>query len=174
MIVPGAIGLVCLVLALISFQILPFSWVGVLLILLGVGLFVAEVFVTSYGALFAAGVACLLAGGSMIFERPEVSDLDVDFWGVLVPAVGAMALFAAVVVWAVGRALGARQTAGVDELIGMRGRASTAVGPGGGTVFVRGEYWRARADEPIEAGEDVEALALEGMQLQVRRASPRT
>jgi membrane-bound serine protease (ClpP class) len=174
MIVPGAIGLVCLVLALISFQILPFSWVGVLLILAGVGLFVAEVFVTSYGLLFAAGVACLLAGGSMVFERPEVSDLDVDFWGVLVPAVGSMALFAALVVWAVGRTMGSRQIAGVGELVGLRGRATTAIGAGGGTVFVRGEYWRARSEEPIEAGADVEALAVEGMELTVRRSSPRS
>ena len=173
MIVPGAIGLVCLVLALISFQILPFSWVGVLLILLGVGLFVAEIFVASYGALFAGGVVCLLAGGSMVFERPALSDLDVDFWRVLVPAVGSMALFAALVVWAVGRALGARQTAGADELVGLRGRAQTALGAAGGTVFLRGEYWRARSDEPIDSGEDVEALGLEGMELRVRKAPPR-
>lgn len=173
MIVPGAVGLVCLILALISFQILPFSWVGILLILLGIGLFAAEVFVTSYGLLFTAGIACLLAGGSMVFDRPEVSDLDVDFWGVLVPAVGAMGLFAAMVVWAVGRAMGSRQISGVGELIGLHGRATTAVGAGGGTVFVRGEYWRARSDEPIEPGDEVEALGLEGMELTVRKASPR-
>lgn len=173
MIVPGAIGLVCLILALISFQILPFSWVGVLLILLGIALFVAEVFVTSYGLLFAAGIACLLLGGSTVFERPEVSDLDVDFWSVLVPAVGSMALFAGLVVWAVGRALGSRQISGVGELIGLRGRATTAVGAGGGTVFVRGEYWRARAQEPIEAGEEVETLAVDGIELAVKKAPPR-
>lgn len=173
MVLPGAVGLVCLILALISFQILPFSWVGVLLILLGIGLFVAEVFVTSYGLLFAAGIACLLLGGSMVFERPEVSDLDVDFWRVLVPAVGAMAAFAALVVWAVGRALGSRQISGVGELVGLRGRATTAVGAGGGTVFVRGEYWRAHSAEPIDPGDEVETLAVEGLELAVRKAPPR-
>ena len=60
LIVPGVLGAGCLVLALIAVQILPFSWMGVMLVLLGAGLLVAEVFVTSFGLLFAGGLACLL------------------------------------------------------------------------------------------------------------------
>lgn len=170
--IPGIAGGVCLILALIAMQVLPFSWVGVLLILAGIALFATEVFVTSYGLLFAAGCVCLLLGGSMIFDRPEVSDLDVDFWEVLVPTVTGMALFGAIVVYAVGRSFGLRQQSGVSELVGTVGKATTALGPEG-TVFIRGEYWRARAEEPVDAGARVEVVSVEGLELRVRPASER-
>jgi membrane-bound serine protease (ClpP class) len=71
----------------------------------------------------------------------------------------------------VSRTLRTRQTAGTGELIGLTGRADTALGPQG-KVFVRGEFWDARADEAIAAGERVEVTAVEGMRLRVRRAPP--
>jgi len=168
-ILPGAVGGVCLLLALIAMQILPFSWVGVVIILVGLGLLVAEIFITSYGLLFAGGVVCLLVGGSMVFDRPDLSDLNVDFWSVLLPAVSGFAVFGALVVWAVGRTLNRSQQSGIDELIGMTGMAKSRLDPGG-TVFIRGEFWRAEADEAIEEDAPVEATGVEGMLLKVRRA----
>ena len=170
MIIPGVIGGLCLILAAIAFQILPFSWVGLMLMFLGMGLLVAEVFVTSYGFLFSGGVICFLLGGSMLFDLPEVSDLNVSFWSVLVPITAAFSLFAGIVVFAVGRSMGREQTVGVGELLGLVGRAQTALAPEG-RVFIRGEYWSARADEEISAGEAVQVSAVEGMRLRVRRAS---
>jgi membrane-bound serine protease (ClpP class) len=170
MLVPGALGAVSLVLAMIAMQLLPFSWVGVLLIVIGIGFFVAELFFTSFGVLFALGVGSLLLGGSMIFERPDVSDLNVSFWPVLVPAVAGMALFAAIVVYAVGRSMGMAQQSGTSELVGMRGRATTDLDPAG-TVFLRGEFWRARLAEPgapLAEGAEVEAVSVEGLELSVK------
>jgi membrane-bound serine protease (ClpP class) len=172
LIVPGVLGAGCLMLALIAMQVLPFSWVGVLLLLLGVGLLVAEAFFTSFGALFVAGIACLLIGGAMLFDRPDLSDLTVDFWRVLVPAVTALAACAGLLIVAVGRVVRRAQTAGVEELIGMVGVAATRLDPSG-TVLIHGEYWRADASEPIEPNERVEATAVEGLRLRVRRAPER-
>jgi membrane-bound serine protease (ClpP class) len=134
---------------------------------------VAEVFVTSFGALFASGIACLLFGGAMLFDRPDVSDLNVDFWGILVPAVSAIAVFGGIVVFALSRSLFVPQASGVDELIGLVARVATPLDPEG-KVFVRGEYWNARAggsDEPIEEGAAVEVTAVKGLALEVRRAT---
>jgi membrane-bound serine protease (ClpP class) len=169
LLVPGVAGAACMVLGLIALQILPFSWLGLILFVAGLGLLVAEVFLGTYGVLFALGIACLLLGGSMLFDVPEVSDLDVSFWSVLLPAVTGMALFGALVVFGVGRTFRRRQTAGVSELIGMLGRAEEALAPEG-RVFVRGEYWRARAEAPVAAGDRVEVMAVDGMQLRVRPA----
>ena len=170
MLIPGILGASCLVLAAIAFQILPFSWVGLLVLLFGVVMIGLEVAVSAYGVLFAVGIACFLLGGSMLFDLPEVSDLTVSFWAVLVPAVAGFALFAGVVLFALGRTLGRAQTAGVGELIGMVGRSQTVLEPEG-RVFVRGEYWTARAEETIPAGDPVEVTAVEGMRLRVRRAT---
>ena len=167
--VPGIAGGVCLVLALVAMQILPFSWLGLMLLAGGIALLAAEAYFASYGLLFAAGLALILLGGSMLFDRPEVSDLDVDFWSVLVPAVAGLGVFGGLVVYAVGRTLGRPQTAGVGELLGMVGTAATALGPEG-TVFVRGEYWRAKATEPVDAKERVEVVSVRGLELTVRRA----
>jgi membrane-bound serine protease (ClpP class) len=172
LILPGALGAGCLILALIAMQVLPFSWVGVLLLLVGAGLLIAEAFVTSFGALFAAGLACLLIGGAMLFDRPDLSDLSVDFWRVLVPVVVGFGLCAGLLVFAIGRVARTAQTAGVEELIGMIGVASTRLDPSG-TVLIHGEFWSADATEPIEANERVETLAVEGLRLRVRRAPER-
>lgn len=169
LLIPGVAGATCVVLGLIALQILPFSWLGLILFVTGLGLLVAEVVLGTYGVLFALGIACLLVGGSMLFDVPEMGGLDVSFWSVLLPAVTGLALFGALVVFGVGRTARRRQTAGVDELIGMLGRADETLAPEG-RVFVRGEYWGATAEAPVAAGERVEVVAVEGMRLRVRPA----
>ena len=171
MLLPGIAGAICLVLAAIAFQILPFSWVGLLLILLGMALMIAELFVTSFGLLFAGGILCFLLGGMMLFDMPEVSDLTVSFWSVLLPTVAGFAVCAGVVLYAVGRSFMADPVSGVDEIVGSRGTAATAFSPDG-KVFVRGEYWTADADGEVSEGDAVEVTAVEGMRLRVRRARP--
>jgi membrane-bound serine protease (ClpP class) len=174
LIVPGVAGAICLVLTAIAFQILPFDWVGLLLVMAGIGLLVAEVFVASFGALFAAGILCLLLGGSMLFERPELSDLTVSFWSVLVPAVAAVAIFGGLVVFAIGRTLGLAQASGEGELVGLVGRSVSRLAPVG-KIFVRGESWTAHSEGgEIAEGESVEVTAVDGMRLRVRRAAERS
>jgi membrane-bound serine protease (ClpP class) len=169
MLVPGILGAFCLVLAGFAFQILPFSWIGLLVMLVGMALLVLEIFVTSFGVLFTLGIICVLVGGTMIFDMPEVSDLTVSFWSVLVPLVTGFAIVGAVVVLLVTRSLFRSQTAGVDDLLGLIGETRTALTPEG-KVFIRGEYWSATADQEIASGESVEVTAVEGMSLRVRRA----
>ncbi len=105
--------------------------------------------------------------------RSDISDLNVSFWSVLVPAVAAFAVFGGVVVFALGRSLWVAQTAGVDELIGLVGRTTTALQPEG-KVFVRGEYWTALSEgDEIGEGEPIEVMAVDGMRLRVRRRADR-
>ena len=169
MLVPGIFGAFCLVLAGFAFQILPFSWIGLLVMIVGMGLLVLEIFVTSFGALFTLGVICVLVGGTMIFDVPEMGDFTLSFWSFLVPVVAGFAIVAGTVVLIVTRSIFGAQTAGVDELLGLIGETRTPLTPGG-KVFVRGEYWSATADQEIGSGEPVEVTAVEGMRLRVRRA----
>jgi membrane-bound serine protease (ClpP class) len=170
-VVPGVVGALCLLLGFFSLQILPFSWLGLLLMVGGVTLIVAEVFLASYGLLFLLGVACFLIGGARLFDRPDLSDVNVSFWSVLVPAVAAVAGFGAIIVFGVVRSLQRAPKAGVGELVGMIGKAASPLEPEG-TVFVRGEYWSARADAAVPAGVRVEVTAVEGLRLRVRLAPP--
>ena len=171
--VPGVLGVACIIVAVFSLQVLPFSWLGLVLFLGGAALFAAELVLASHGLLFGVGIVCMLFGGTLLFDRPDASDLTVPFWSVVVPIVGGLGAFALAVVVAVGRVLRKPSAIGVGELIGMRGTASTALSPAG-SVFVRGELWSADADGEIPAGEPIEVVALEGMRLRVRRARRRT
>ena len=168
--VPGAIGLVCLILAVFAFDLLPFSFLGLVLMFVGVGLMIAEMFVSAYGVLLLGGMAFFLFGGMMLFDMPEVSDVTVDFWGVLLPAAVGMASFGVLAVVAIGRSFRRKQTAGVSEMIGQVGRAATPLAPEG-RVFVRGEYWNARSDEELPVDASVEVIEVQGMRLRVRRAA---
>jgi len=170
--VPGVLGTACLIIAATALQLVPFSWLGLALFLGGCALVAAELFVSSYGLLFVAGLVCMLLGGSMIFDRPDVSDLELPFWRVVVPVVASFAAFGALAAWAVGRVLRSPSKLGEGELLGMRGVASTPLTPSG-TVALRGELWSADADAEIAKGEPVEVIAIEGMRLRVRRAPRR-
>ena len=179
LIVPGAVGVAAMILLGFALQILPFSWVGALFLLLGIGLLIAELFVVSFGLLFAAGITCFLIGGTMVFDRPEVSDLTVDFWQVLFPLAVSLSLFGAVIAYSLGRTFMAPQTAGIDEMIGLVGRCESAIDPRAegdpslskGKVFVRGEYWNCTSGEMIAAGEPVEIVSIQGLTLRVRKAT---
>lgn len=171
-ILPGALGAVALILGLYGTAQLPLNVAGILLLVLAVGLLVAEALIVSHGALTAAGIAALVAGGLLLF------DTDSDAIAVSVPAVIATAvLLGAFAVFAMSKALRAQHGAvhtGEEELIGAQGTVRAQLDPVG-QVFVHGSRWKARVAEPggrIEAGEKVRVDAIDGLTLTVRRAEP--
>jgi membrane-bound serine protease (ClpP class) len=171
--VPGVLGVACILVAAVSLSVVPFSWLGLLLFSGGLVLMGLEVITPAHGMLFAAGVVSMLLGGSLVFDRPDASDLNVPFWSVVAPIVGSFAAFAGLIAYAVGRVLRKPSLIGEGELVGMRGVASTALAPSG-TVALRGELWSADAESEIAPGEAVEVTRLDGMRLRVRRAAKRS
>ena len=162
--VPGIAGLICLLLALYAFQALPVSYAAIGLLLLGLGLLIAEVKIVSHGLLGISGVVSLTLGSLMLFESPD-ANLRVSL-RVILPTVGTMA---AIVLLVVQRALSAqrqRVTTGAQGLLGEVGVASTDVNLEG-KVFVHGELWNATSQRPIRQGENVRILRIEGLQLLV-------
>ena len=164
-VLPGVIGGICLILAFYSFQTLPVNFAGLLLIVLGVILFILEIKVPSYGVLTIGGVVAMALGSTMLFDTPG-SIFRVS-WSLIGPAVLATALFFAFAVGMGIRAQRIRPKGDLDELVGMAGNARTDVGSDG-TVFVAGEYWQARSEEPVQAGTTVQIIGLDGNTLVVR------
>jgi len=162
-ILPGVIGAISLILAFFSFQTLPVNYAGLLLILLAVVLFIAEIKVTSYGLLSVGGLISLTLGSIMLFE-----DVGVPM-RVILPTVALVGGFFIVVAALALRAYRARPRGGTEGLLGETGVVRTRLDPEG-LVFVHGETWRARADEEIEPDERVEVVEVQGLRLRVRRA----
>ncbi len=168
-VLPGVIGGISLILAFFAFQSLPINWAGLLLILFGIVLLIAEIKVVSHGVLTIGGVIAILLGSMMLVNTPEFP-LRVA-WTVIVPVV---ALTAGVFVFAVSagvRAQMQRPTTGAAGLLHETGVAKTAIDPEG-QVLVHGELWTAVADAPgIPAGERIRVVGVEGLRLRVERAS---
>ena len=172
--IPGAIGVICLILAAIGLSQLPFDWRGALLILVAFLLFFADIFLPSLGLLTLSGLALLVAGSYMLFDEAQ---------GVFVsrPLIWAFAV-ALVVMFVVigGFALSVwrrKPATGREGLVGAVGTVRKALDPDG-VVFVSGELWQATAPgdstdagTPIPERVPVTVTGMDGLRLLVRRAT---
>ncbi len=166
-ILPGVIGAICLILALYSFHALPINTVGLLLILLAIVMFIAEVKVVSHGILTIGGVIAMIAGGLMLIDSPEPY-LRVSL-PVLILAAIATGGFFWFIVGVTVRTLRGRPTTGQEGLIGEVGVVRTRLAPDG-QIRIQGELWQARCEGgEAEPGDEVRVTAVEGLRLRVQK-----
>jgi membrane-bound serine protease (ClpP class) len=169
LILPGTVGAISLVIGLFGLQILPVSWAGVLLMLLAAGFFVAEMFVTSHGALALAGAVAFVIGSLMLFD-PAGEHYQVSIEVALAVA-ATMALMVGLAVAKIVQVRRASVVTGQEDLIGQVGVVRQTLDPEG-LVFVHGELWRARtAGGAVPPGEPVRVEGLDdGLTLRVAPA----
>jgi len=167
---PGVAGAICLLLALASFQLIPINLAGLLLIGLGMGMLVAELFVTSYGVLGIGGVIAFVIGSLFLVDTSE-TNLAVSRGVIAGAAVG----FSAIVLGIGYLALSGRReraVTGGEGMIGRIGEVREAIAPGApGQLFVHGEIWRAVSDQPIAPGARARITAVHGLEVTVRPES---
>jgi len=159
---PGVVGGISLILAFYSFQTLPVNYAGLLLIVLAIIFFIAEIKVTSYGMLSLGGLISLTLGSIMLFENVRVS------LKLMMPTVALVGGFFVIVAALAFKAYRSKPKSGIEGLIGEVGLVKEKLDPEG-LVFVHGEYWRATADEPIEEDEKIRVIAMDGLTLKVRK-----
>lgn len=168
-VLPGVIGGICLLLALYAFQVLPISFAGLGLILLGIAFMVAEAFLPSFGALGIGGVVAFVVGSIILM------DTDVEGYAVAWPLIaGVAAVSAAFFIGVVIMALKARQrsvVSGQEEMIGALGEALENF-KGAGRVRVHSEEWQARSGAALKRGQKVKVIAIEGLILTVEPYNP--
>jgi membrane-bound serine protease (ClpP class) len=165
-VLPGVLGGICLILAFYAFQTLPINYAGLLLIILGVILFIAEVKVVSHGILTIGGIAALILGSLMLIDSPAPF-LQISLSAIL----GVTAATTAFFVFAIGAVFRAhrRQPAtGREGLVGQAGVARTRLNPDG-LIFIRGEIWNATCGEGVEPGEQVQVTSVAGLKLKVKK-----
>lgn len=163
---PGVAGGISLILALYAFQTLPISYAGLALILLAVIFFILELKVVSYGALGIAGTISLVIGSIMLVDLPS-SVLSISYATIIIVAVLTGIFFFGVLTYAVRAQLSKVKT-GREGLVGEEGVAQTDVFEGG-KVFVYGEIWNGKSEEPISKGEKVVVIAVDGLVVEVKK-----
>jgi membrane-bound serine protease (ClpP class) len=165
---PGVVGALSLLTAAFALQMLPVNWAGAALIALAIVLFILEIKVTSHGLLTVGAVIAMIFGSLMLIDSP-FPFMRVSL-AVIIPSVLFTALFFLFAVGMGVRAQRRRITTGSEGLVGMEGVARGTVGSDGGSVLVRGEFWNAVSDEPIDDGARIEVVRVDGLRLRVRRA----
>jgi membrane-bound serine protease (ClpP class) len=163
--VPGVVGAICLLLALFALQLLPVNYAAVALILLGMGLLIAELFAPTFGVLGAGGVAALIAGSLLLFDE-EAAGFGVPLALVL----GLAATSAAVVLLGGGMALKARRrpiVSGRESLVGALGQV-LQVSDGEAWAEILGERWKVTSSGPLAPGQRVRVVGLRGLILEVQ------
>jgi membrane-bound serine protease (ClpP class) len=150
-----------MVTALFGFSVLPLSWGGLALVLLGVALLVIDLHVPTHGALTLSGLVAMSIGMITLFHNLP-APYHTSVWLVIAVTV----LLGGFWAFAVSKALAVRRRpprVGPQEIVGMEGVVRS-----GGLVFVRGELWQAKSDRPLHEGEQVQVEALDGLSLRVR------
>ncbi len=166
---PGIVGGICLLLALTVFQVLPINSTGVLLLLLGIGLLIAELFVPSFGILGVGGIFSFVLGSLFLFDAPA-EELAVDR-SLIVTSALCVSVFMLFVGTLAVRTWKQRPASGQEGLIGEIGEVRERIAPRG-KVWLHGEYWTAESDEEINIGQKVRVVGLNHLVLRVRRVTP--
>lgn len=161
-VLPGVVGAICLLLALYAFQVLPVNYAGLALILIGIAFMVAELFVSSFGALGIGGVIAFVIGSVILF------DTGVNGYTVSIPLIGAMASLSAGlfmgILWLALRIHRRPAVSGREQMIGSLGEALEDFS-GIGQVHAHGESWQAYSEVSLKRGERVRVIGLQGLTL---------
>ena len=161
-IAPGVIGGICLLLSVLGFSFLPINYVGVLLILLAIGLLVAEVKVGGFGVLGIGGLVAMVFGMLILVDAPDPA-VRIGWFTALSLALPFAAIFLILLV-ALLRSYKQKAATGDEGMIGLIGVADSDIHESG-RVRIRGEYWAARAPSSVLAGKTVKVLAVENLTL---------
>ncbi len=165
LILPGVIGGICMILALYAMQTLPVNYAGLLLIVLGLILFIAEINVMSYGLLSVGGTISILLGSIMLMDTEDPT-MQISR-AVLVPTMLFSVAFSLGILYFASKSQRHRPVSGVEGLIGSKGVVKAELNPEG-SVLIHGEMWNAECEGPIAIGETVVVESVQGLKLKVK------
>lgn len=170
--VGGVIGGISLLLALYALQLLPVSYAGVALIMLGLAFMIAEAFLPSFGVVGFGGIVAFVVGAVILM------DTDAPGYGIPLPLIVTLALASALLLGGVlGMAMRARRRALVSGDAGLVGSLVTvtqvtADNPFCGSAQAQGEQWQVQCATPLQPGQPVRVIARHGVRLEVSATAP--
>ncbi len=163
-VLPGVTGAICLFLALFAFQMLPVSYAGLGLIILGLIFMTGEMFVPSFGVLGIGGIVSFVMGSVMLIDT-DIPGYGIP-WSVIAPVALASALFIFLVAGMALKSWKRPVVSGSEEMIGSIGQVEAFDG-NEGSAQVHGEIWHIRSRQPLDRGQRVRVVRRDGLVLEV-------
>lgn len=164
-ILPGVVGAIALILALYMGAILPVNAAGVALIGVAILLFIIDIFAPTHGVLTFGGIIAFFLGALMLFNGAPAFRLSLAY---IIPATLVTAAFFIFVVGAGLRAQFLPTRTGREAMVGLSAPAVGPIDAASGRIFVEGEYWNAVSEVPVESGQTVEVVGVDGLTLKVK------
>jgi membrane-bound serine protease (ClpP class) len=165
-ILPGVVGAIAIILVLCLSATLPINVAGILFMLVALVLFIIDVYAPTHGVLTGGGIIAFFLGALMLFNRADPAfhlPLSYILGGTITTA-----LFFLFIVGAGVRAQRLPAKTGRETLLGKIAAAAGRIDGTSGRVFVEGEWWNAVSETPIETGQPVEVVAVDGLKLKVK------
>lgn len=168
-VIPGVLGGISLLLAFLAFQVLPINFIGILLILLAVGLFIAEIKVQGFGVLGIGGIVAFFLGSLILIDSP-IPEMKPAL-SLIIPLSISFGVIFLFLTYKVFHAMRSRVKTGIESLTGRIGTAKTQITKMSGKVFVHGEWWNAVSyfDEQIPEGSKVRIEKIDDFTLKVSK-----
>lgn len=170
-IVPGVVGVVCLLLAAYALQVIPVNYAGLALILLGMALIVAEAFAPSFGALGLGGITAFVFGAIMMF------DSGIPGFGISLSFVIALALVSGgLLLWLVTYLLKLQSRGAVSGQQSILNGIAVAMESfqGEGRVWLEGEAWQASSTVAVTKDQELKVRSIDGLRLEVEPLDPKS
>lgn len=166
--VPGILGGMGLIFSLVAMHKLNVEWGGLLLIFLGIGLLIAEIFVAGFGVLGAGGLISFVFGSLFLFDPVETGGYQLP-WRVILPAVLLMGIISAILVRMVWRTRRVRKRGGFDDMHGAVGEVIQVEEQDRkrGQISLQGEIWNFTSRQDLAVGQKVTVTSYSGLNLNV-------
>ncbi len=164
-IIPGVIGAICLLLAFLAFQILPINYVGLILIVLSIGFFIAEVKIQGFGVFGIGGIISFFLGSVMLIDSP-IPEMKPTMSIIIAFTLCFAAMFM-FLTYKVFQSMKRKTETGTEAMEGETGVARSDISRDSGKVFVHGEWWNAFSDEDIPAGSNVRVVTVQNFKVKV-------
>ncbi|MGV8878453.1 MAG: NfeD family protein [Sphingobacteriaceae bacterium] len=170
-ILPGIVGVICLILAFYAMQTLPVNYAGLALIIFAVVLFILEIQIISHGVLAIGGIVSLTFGSILLFRSSSSLDMiGISTSVIVLTVIIVAAFFISVIGWGLS-AQRLKPATGTNILIGRLGESLDELSPLG-QVEINGEVWNAvSVSGPIKQGEKVRIIAVNGLTLSIEKVN---
>jgi membrane-bound serine protease (ClpP class) len=166
-VLPGAVGLISIVLALLALNLMPVRFAAMALLVVALALFGLEAKFAAHGVLAIGGIIAMIIGALFLVDGP-IPEMQIHLFTAAAVAIP----FAIIAVFLASLALRARRSrvvTGKEGMVGEVGVTRTPLSPEG-KVFVHGELWSARANGSLDSGTRVRVKAVEGLRVIVEAA----
>jgi membrane-bound serine protease (ClpP class) len=164
LVLPGVVGVICLLLALYALQLMPVNYAGLTLLLVGIGFIIFEMYVSSFGIIAIGGIIAFILGSILLFDSSnphyQLSSLLICLMSIVT------IIFFFVITAFVVSIMRKKVVTGQEGLIGSEGTVTSVVHEQA-TVRVLGEIWQAQSTDALTTDEKIKVIGIKGLVLQV-------